>query len=121
MSDLKAARHGDRAVDVSVTVRNTGPRAGAEVVQVYAEPPAGGLPRPARELKAYGKVFLQPGESRTVEMEIKTVDLAAWDPAGRAWVFPAGTYGLRAGGSSRDMPLRATVEFLSFSPRQRRR
>ncbi len=111
LSDLRAERRGAGTVAVSVTARNAGARAGAEVVQVYVEPPAGGLPRPPRELKAYGKVFLQPGESRTVEMEINPADLAAWDAAGKRWTEPAGTYVFAAGDSSRELPLRVTVDF----------
>ena len=111
LSDLQAARRGAEVVTVSVKVQNTGARAGAEVVQVYAAAPAGGLPRPPRELKAYGKVFLQPGESKNVELEVKTADLMTWDPTEKKWVAPAGEHVLQVGDSSRDLPLRATVEF----------
>ena len=99
LSDLKAARpDGGDEVEFAVTVRNTGERAGAEVVQMYAEPPAGGLPRPPRELKAYGKVFLQPGEARTLTLKAKVADLAAWDPAAKKWALFPGEYVFRAGG-----------------------
>ena len=109
LSDLKAARNGPDEVEVSVVVRNTGSHAGAEVVQVYAAPPAGTLPRPARELKAYGKAFLQPGESRTVLLKIQCADLAAWNPADKKWTLFPGEYVFQAGDSSRDLPLRAPV------------
>ena len=111
LSDLKAERRGEEEVDVSVTVRNTGPRAGAEVVQVYVAPPAGGVPRPRRELKAYAKVFLQPGESQTVRLETKTADLATWDEVAKKWIVPAGEYVLQAGDSSRDLPLSTELKF----------
>ena len=54
---------------VSVTVTNTGKYPGAEVVQLFIAPPAGGLHRPLRELKGFKKVFLNPSESKTVLFE----------------------------------------------------
>ena len=108
-SGLKAVRSGADAVELTAEVRNTGARAGAEVVQVYAAAPAGTLPRPPRELKAFAKVFLQPGETKTVSMQVKFADLAAWDPGDKKWkVFP-GEYVFQAGDSSRDLPLRAAL------------
>ena len=110
LSDLKATRDGSDAVELSVAVRNNGTRAGAEVVQVYAAPPTGALSRPVRELKAYAKVFLQPGESRTVPLKIRCADLTAWDPADKQWTLFPGEYIFQAGDSSRDLPLRAALK-----------
>ena len=111
MSNLTAAVSGPNTVRCSVDVQNTGARAGAEVVQIYAAPPADPLPRPPRELKAFGKVFLQPGESKTLDLEIKIADLATWDPAAKKWRMPAGEYVFQAGDSSRDLPLRCPLGF----------
>ena len=107
-SDLKAEKTGD-AVGFAVQVRNTGARAGAEVVQVYAATPPGELPRPPRELKAYGKVFLEPGETSTVSMRVKTADLQTWDPAAKTWTLPTGEWTFQAGDSSRNLPLKTTL------------
>ena len=111
LSDLKARRSGTDEVELSVAVQNTGERPGAEVVQVYSDPPAGALPRPARELKAFGKVSLQPGETKTVALKVKLADLAAWDPAEKKWTMFPGEYVFQAGESSRDLPLRAALTF----------
>ena len=81
---------------VSVTVTNAGDIAGAEVVQLYIEPPKGGIARPVRELKGFDKVFLQPGESKTVTMPIGTRSFAVWH--NRGWLVPKGSYTLCVGG-----------------------
>jgi beta-glucosidase len=109
LSDLQAARGGGGEVELSAVVRNTGARPGAEVVEVYAAPPAGALPRPARELKVFAKVFLQPGETKTVAMKLRLADLAAWDPAEKKWTLFPGEYVFQAGDSSRNLPLRAVL------------
>ena len=74
---------------VSVTVRNTGKCAGAEVVQLYIHDPQDGLHRPLRELKGFHKVFLQPGESRTVTFSLTDRSFALWQDG---WKIPGGTY-----------------------------
>jgi beta-glucosidase len=111
LSQMTATNHKGGDVSVSVSVRNTGARPGAEVVQVYVAAPGGGLPHPPRELKAFAKVFLQAGESKTVSMQIKLADLEMWDPDNNAWKPPAGSYLLQAGDSSRNLPLKAQLEF----------
>ncbi len=111
LSDLKAEKAANDEVDLSVQVRNIGARAGAEVVQVYAAPSTGELPRPPRELKAYGKIFLQSGETKTVSMKVKTADLQAWDPGTKKWTLFPGDYVFQAGDSSRNLPLKTPLTF----------
>ena len=77
---------GDR---VSVSVKNTGTYAGAEVVQLYIGAPQDGLHRSLRELKGFQKVFLQPGESRTVTFSLTDRSFALWQDG---WKIPGGTY-----------------------------
>ena len=88
-------------------VTNTGPRAGSEVAQLYV-----GAPRaahePLRQLKAYGKVRLAPGQTKTVHLRLTRADLAAWNP-GTGWKVARGTYRLYLGDSSRHLPLRAHI------------
>lgn len=72
-----------------VTVKNTGERAGAEVVQLYIKAPQDGLHRPARELKGFQKVFLQPGASRTVTFALEERSFSVWQDG---WKVPAGRY-----------------------------
>lgn len=74
------SREGDDVV-VEVVVTNTGDRAGAEVVQAYVEPPPSRLPRPRRELRAFAKAWLTPGESTTVRLVLPPRAFAYWDPA----------------------------------------
>jgi beta-glucosidase len=76
---------GRAPVTVRVPVTNTGDRPGAEVVQCYVAPPASPLVRPPRELKAFAKVRLEPGESATVTLELDERAFAYWDPGDPGW------------------------------------
>ena len=86
---------------------DTGSRAGADVIQVYVEPPKGGAPRPVRELKAFTKITLNPGASKSVTLQIPRADLAYWNPETKSWVVTPGGYTARVGDSSRNLPLKA--------------
>lgn len=108
-SDVKADNDG-KNIQVTVTVKNTGKRAGKEVVEVYEKAPKGKIDKPARELKAFAKTrTLQPGESQTMTMSIATDDLASFNEKQSAWVVDAGTYTIEVGASSRDIRGTATV------------
>ena len=99
---------GKDAVEVSITVKNTGSVAGKEVAQVYVQAPKGRLEKPIQELKSFAKTReLQPGESQTLTMVIPVRDLASFDEANSQWITEAGTYTFRIGASSRD--IKATV------------
>ena len=104
MSKPVVKAKGNSAVEVSITVKNTGVVAGKEVAQVYVTAPKGRLEKPAQELKAFAKTReLQPGESQTLTMTIPVRDLASFDEAGSQWLTEAGTYTFRIGFSSRDI------------------
>ena len=94
---------------VSAMITNTGSLPGAEVVQLYVVPPAGGLHRPARELKGFARVFLQPGENKTVSFMLDDRSFSVWDGG---WKVPGGVYTVELGASSADIRLSAqlTVE-----------
>ena len=92
---------------VSVKIRNTGMVRGAEVVQLYIAPPESGLFRPARELKGFSKVELDPGESVTVRFGLDDRSFAVWADG---WKVPSGTYTVQIGASSRDIRLAEGVE-----------
>ena len=66
-------------IRIACTVKNTGSRPGAEVVQVYVAPPKSSVRRPLRELKGFARVLLQPGESRRVEITLRPSALAYYD------------------------------------------
>lgn len=85
---------------VSVTVENTGSISGAEVVQLYIAPPQDGIHRPLRELKGFEKVFLAPGEQKTVQFTLDDRSFSLWQDG---WVVPGGTYRVQIGASSRDI------------------
>jgi beta-glucosidase len=97
-------------VEVAVRVTNTGPVAGAEVVQVYVRDPKASVLRPPRELKAFRKVRLSPGSSETLTFTLTARDLSFWHPTLRRWVVEGGTFVIEVGASSRDIRVTATVE-----------
>jgi len=107
ISNAKVVQDTNQDIEVTATVRNTGARHGAEVIQIYIEPPNSGAPRPIRELKAFAKVTLNPGETKTVPMHISRSDLAYWNPDTRSWAVTPGAYTARIGDSSRNLPLKA--------------
>lgn len=98
-------------VVVNIPVTNTGKVAGAEVVQLYVAPPKSEVERPVRELKDFGKVFLQPGETKTVKMQLTKRDLSYWDTAAHDWEATRGTYRIEIGTSSRDIKQTVTFNF----------
>ncbi len=90
-------------LEARVTVRNTGARRGAEVVQLYVGDVRSTLPRPPRELKGFQKVILDPGESRVLTFRIGPEALAFFDQERKAWALEPGTFDIQVGGSSRDI------------------
>ncbi len=87
------------AVDVDVRVRNTGSRAGSEVVQLYTRQLVASRSRPVKELRAFEKITLKPGEARTVRFRLMAQDLGFHDDAGR-YIVEAAPFKVFAGGSS---------------------
>ena len=103
-------------LEVSVRVTNTGSRAGREVLQLYVSPPASALFRSQKELKAFQKVELAPGENQTVHFKLQHGDFAYWNAAIHAWHCEAGEYRLLLGTSAADTPLQGVVEVASDQP-----
>jgi beta-glucosidase len=91
----------NETIQVKFTIKNTGSAYGAEVVQLYASDPVCSVLRPEKELKAFQKIFLKPGETMTVVMPVKAADLAFYDESKKAWNTEAGDYILQLGTSSR--------------------
>jgi beta-glucosidase len=89
-------------VTVDVRVKNTGSRAGEEVVQLYVRQDVGSVTRPVRELKGFQRIILAPGESRRVEFSLPARDLLMYDAAMRRVVEP-GTFTVYVGTNSRDV------------------
>jgi beta-glucosidase len=108
-SDLQVRSTRDDGASVTVTVTNTGPRPGRHVVQVYVATTAGPVRRPARELRAFTKVALQPGESRTVSFPLDRRAFAYWDVREHGWVVAPGEYTVQIGRSATDIVAAAGV------------
>ncbi len=95
---------GTDGFEATVTVKNTGSVAGKEVVELYVSAPAGGLEKPTRELKAFGKTKeLQPGESQTLVLKVSAYQLASFNEATSAWEAAAGKYDVQFGASVDDI------------------
>lgn len=92
-------------IQVQVDVTNTGARAGQEVVQLYLRDVESSLVRPQKELKAFAKVQLDPGETKTVTLTLHEEDLAFYDDAKNAWVVEPGTFEVLVGRSAGDLRL----------------
>ena len=94
----------------TITVKNTGDVAGKEAVQLYVAAPAGGLEKPAFELKGFAKTKeLAPGESQTLTIDVCNYGLASFNEATSAWETAAGTYKVMFGANAAD--IRATADF----------
>jgi beta-glucosidase len=95
-------------VRVKVNVTNTGRRQGAEVVQIYVgDPPANG--EPPHQLKAFSKVELNPGETKTLSFALGSDSFSTYDATVHLWKLREGRYDIFAGTSSRDLPLHGAV------------
>ncbi|MFZ9857971.1 MAG: glycoside hydrolase family 3 C-terminal domain-containing protein [Roseiflexaceae bacterium] len=100
----------DELLVVSMTVTNTGIRAGAEVVQLYIRDIESTAFRPVHELKGFHKVFLQPGESRKLSFTLNRRTWSFYDVNRSEWVVERGQFEVQIGASSRDIRLQAFVE-----------
>ena len=100
---------GDQPVEVSVTVRNTGHRSGAEVVELYVHQNHTKIERPVHELKGFRRVELKPGESQRVRFTLDHAAFSYWDSSTRAWTADPGQFEIQLGRSSRDIGQRALV------------
>lgn len=106
---LRATSAGD-VVTCEIEIANTSPRAGTEVVQLYASDAESSVRRPVRWLVAFEKIALAPGERRTLHFAIAPRALSFWDVAAKAWKLEPGRFELAAGRSSRDLVTSASVE-----------
>lgn len=96
-------------ITATVTVTNTGARAGREVVQLYSSVPGSAVVRPERELKAFTVVEVEPGQQVRASALLRRQDLAYWDTRVDRWVVEPGEYVVWSGASSRDLRTSATV------------
>jgi beta-glucosidase len=99
------------AIRLSVEVENTGTRAGQETIQVYVRETRSRLVRPEKELKAFAKVLLAPGETRTVQFVLNEEALAYYNPARKQWVAETGEFQVLVGSSSRAFHLTGSFHY----------
>ena len=97
-------------VGVTLSVTNSGARAGQEVVQLYVRDVKSSLPRPVKELKAFAKVALLPGETRAVHFTLDERAFAFYDPARHGWVVEPGEFEILVGSSSRDIRTKSAFQ-----------
>lgn len=86
--------------EVTVDVKNTGNRAGDEVVQLYIHQQAGNASRPVRELKGFERIALAPGETKTVRFKIGREELRYWNAQAKDWVLDTENFDVWVGGDS---------------------
>ncbi len=105
-AELKVTQ--EQRVKVTFTLGNIGVRSGAEIAEVYASLPASAQ-EPPKRLVGFSKVKLEPGEKNTVTVEIDPKYLSIFDEQKDGWVLVPGEYTFMVGGSSQDLPLKATI------------
>lgn len=94
---------GDEQIALSIKIKNTGDRAGAEVVQLYVGDDKSTLDRPVKELKRYQKVTLSPGEEKVLSFQLKKEDLSFYSPVSESWEVEPGQFTLYLGSSIQDI------------------
>ena len=109
-SDLKLPQSSTGSLEASLTVRNTGTRAGAEVVQLYLSDPHASVDRPVKELKGFRRVELAPGESKLVTFPLDRRALSFYSPETKQWVSEPGSFEVLVGSSSRDIRARGSFQ-----------
>ncbi|MFI5336441.1 MAG: glycoside hydrolase family 3 C-terminal domain-containing protein [Opitutales bacterium] len=107
---LQVASAADGGATVTFRVTNTGTRAGAEIAQVYVEPPRGDVPRAVRELKGFARVTLAPGEAQTVTVALGHDAFTWFDEKSGGWITTPGHHGIAVGASSRDLRLHGELQ-----------
>jgi beta-glucosidase len=99
----------DGRLVVTADVTNTGAVAGDEVAQLYVSAVGSRVERAPKDLKAFARVHVEPGQTREVRFVVRAADLAFWDTVAGAFEVEAISYMVRVGGSSADLPLEATI------------
>jgi beta-glucosidase len=107
--EVDAEQKTGKEFTAQITITNSGEVAGKEVVQLYVRDIESTFIRPLKELKAFKKLFLNPGESQLVTFTLNNRSLACWDRQQKDWIAEPGEFELRVGSSSQD--IRATAKF----------
>ena len=102
----------DGSITVSVKVKNTGNRAGKEVVQLYIKDKKSSLPRPEKELKGFKKISLEPGQETEVNFTITPQELSFYDDKQGKWIAEPGEFEAIIGNSSTDIKGKVNFELI---------
>lgn len=108
-SDFGVRQDGASAWTITVTITNTGTRAGAEVVQLYVGAVEPKIAKAVRELRGFEKVRLEPGQSTAVEFSLSAADLSRWNTRAMRWQLDAGSYRVSVGSSSRNLHFEESI------------
>lgn len=104
-SNLKLIPGENGNVTAEFEVKNSGKVAGSEVAELYVQPENPSMTRPVKELKAFQKIFLQPGESKKLSLPLAPNAFAFYSPEQNSWVAEKGAFKILVGDSSRELPL----------------
>jgi beta-glucosidase len=104
-----AGKTGTTDFIVHADIKNSGSRAGAEVVQLYIHDGHSKIDRPVHELKGFERLELQPGETKNVEFVIDRAALSYWSPETKTWVADPGEFEVQIGASSREIRLKGKL------------
>ena len=118
-SDIKVSEKSiddTQTVDVSFTLKNTGSVEGKEAVQLYVGDDESTYERPVKELKAFQKISLKPGESKEVKFTLGKRDFAYWNPEIHNWHVETGSFTIYIGSSSADIRLTEKIVVKSTQP-----
>jgi beta-glucosidase len=103
----------DLSVKVTLKVKNTGSREGADVVQIYVVDKVSSLRRPRKELKGFAKVSLKPKQEQTISVELDKLAFSFYDDDKEAWVVEDGVFEIRACRSSKPDDVCLTTEWIA--------
>lgn len=108
-SDLEISKSGELTYNVNLKLKNTGKREGKEVVQVYVAPKRPLADRPVKELKAFAKIELKPGEQQMVTLKLNKRSFSRFDVNKKDWVIDPGRYEVLVGASSSDIKITGEI------------
>lgn len=108
-ANLKVEETESQGVRVSFTITNTGTVPGAETAQVYVADPECSVPRPAKELRGFCKVFINPGESKAVSVQLRKDAFCYYSTEESGWKLENGLFHILVGSSSRDIRLQESI------------
>jgi beta-glucosidase len=107
----KSKVSGNEKIIVTVDIKNSGKREGAEVIQLYIQDVQSSIIRPPKELKAIKKISLKPGEKSTIKFELNREAFSFYDEKSKSWITENGEFNLMIGSSSRDIRLQDKIEY----------